>query len=77
VLEARELQGGNRLIGLARWQYGRVHAGMMYDLEVDTSCATPVECAGVIKHKFGLQPATQYLLLIGTPAGYIHRLVGA
>jgi chloramphenicol 3-O phosphotransferase len=52
VLEARELERGDRLIGLARWQYDRVHEGMTYDLEVDTSIATPMECANLIKQKF-------------------------
>jgi chloramphenicol 3-O phosphotransferase len=54
VLEAREQQRGDRLIGLARWQYDRVHMGMSYDLEVDTSRATPMECARLIKEKFRL-----------------------
>lgn len=54
VLEARELQRGDRMIGLARWQYDRVHKGMTYDLEVDTNRATPLECAALIKQKFGL-----------------------
>lgn len=48
VLEARERQRGDRLIGLARWQYDRVHKNMTYDLEVDTSRAT------LIKQRFGL-----------------------
>ena len=54
VLEARERERGDRLIGLARWQYDRVHHGKRYDLEVDTSKATPMECATVIKQRFGL-----------------------
>lgn len=54
VLEAREGQRDDRLIGLARWQYDRVHKGMTYDLEIDTSDATPMECAIRIKHEFGL-----------------------
>jgi chloramphenicol 3-O phosphotransferase len=54
VLEARERQRGDRLIGLARWQYGRVHQGMAYHLEVDTNAATPMECAASIKQKFRL-----------------------
>ena len=54
VLEARERERGDRLIGLARWQYDRVHAGMRYDLEVDTSSATPMDCARLIKERFGL-----------------------
>lgn len=54
VLEAREQARGDRLIGLARWQYGRVHKGMKYDLEIDTSVAAPQECAERIKAAFGL-----------------------
>ena len=54
VLEARERERGDRLIGLARWQYDRVHAGATYDVEVDTSRATPLECADLIRQKLGL-----------------------
>jgi chloramphenicol 3-O phosphotransferase len=54
VLEARERERGDRLIGLARWQYDRVHRNIRYDLEVDTSRATPMECAQRIKERFGL-----------------------
>jgi chloramphenicol 3-O phosphotransferase len=54
ILEARERQRGDRMIGLARWQYDRVHEGMTYDLELDTSSATPIECANLIKQKFDL-----------------------
>lgn len=54
VLEARELQRGDRLIGLARWQYDRVHHNMAYDLELDTSRASPMECANLIRQKFNL-----------------------
>ena len=54
VLEARERQRGDRQIGLARWQYDRVHKGKSYDLEVDTGSATPLECAQLIKQEFGL-----------------------
>jgi chloramphenicol 3-O phosphotransferase len=54
VLEARELERGDRSIGLARWQFSRVHEGMSYDLEVDTSLATPMECAELIRTAFGL-----------------------
>jgi chloramphenicol 3-O phosphotransferase len=54
VLEAREREPGDRMIGLARWQYERVHRDMTYDLEIDTSSATPMECAELIKRKFRL-----------------------
>ena len=54
VLEARERQRGDRLIGLARWQYDRVHRGKKYDLEVDSGSLGPLECATLIKQKFQL-----------------------
>jgi chloramphenicol 3-O phosphotransferase len=54
VLEAREAGRGDRLAGLARWQYDRVHSGMTYDLEVDSYRASPMECAATIRDRFGL-----------------------
>jgi chloramphenicol 3-O phosphotransferase len=54
VLEAREQRRSDRLIGLARWQYNRVHLGKRYDLELDSAKATPLECAERIKQAFGL-----------------------
>ena len=54
VLEARERERGDRMIGLARWQYERVHRDMTYELEIDASSATPMECAELIKQRFGL-----------------------
>lgn len=54
VLEDRERRRGDRGIGLARWQYDRVHKGVTYDLEIDTSQASPLECAEIIKKTFRL-----------------------
>jgi chloramphenicol 3-O phosphotransferase len=54
VLEARERARGDRAIGLARWQFDRVHQGIAYDLEIDTALATPLECARMIRDAFGL-----------------------
>ena len=54
VLEARERERGDRLIGLARWQYDRVHRGKKYDLEIDSGSLGPLECATLIKQKFQL-----------------------
>jgi chloramphenicol 3-O phosphotransferase len=54
ILEARERHRGDRLIGRARWQYDRVHEGITYDLEIDTSSAMPMTCAGLIKERFRL-----------------------
>jgi chloramphenicol 3-O phosphotransferase len=52
ILEDRERQRGDRQIGLARWQFNRVHKGVAYDLKIDTSCQTPAECARRIKERF-------------------------
>ena len=54
VLEARERARGDRELGLARWQYGRVDRDLAYDLEVDTAAAAPAECARLIRDAFGL-----------------------
>ena len=54
VLEARERERGDRLNGLARWQYDRVHRGKKYDLEVNSGSLGPLECATLIKQKFQL-----------------------
>lgn len=54
VLEERERKRGDRDIGLARWLYDRVHQGIRYDLEIDTSFADPAKCAQQIRAAFGL-----------------------
>jgi chloramphenicol 3-O phosphotransferase len=54
VLEAREKARGDRALGLARAQFDVVHCGRRYDLEIDTSTATPEDCARVIVARFGL-----------------------
>jgi chloramphenicol 3-O phosphotransferase len=54
VIEQRERQRGDRDLGLARWQYDKVHGGMAYDLELDSSTATPDELAAKIKAAFEL-----------------------
>ena len=54
VIEARERQRGDRLIGTSRRQYDRLHRGMSYDFEVDTSRATALECARAIQERFRL-----------------------
>ena len=54
VLEARERARGDRQIGLARWQFDRVHRRAVYDLEIDTARASPLECARQIRARFGL-----------------------
>ncbi|PZQ99687.1 MAG: chloramphenicol phosphotransferase [Cereibacter sphaeroides] len=41
VIEARELARGDRMIGLARWQYGRMPEVGSYDLAIDMTQASP------------------------------------
>lgn len=45
LLEQREQARGDRAPGIARDQFDRVHVKKIYDIEVDTSCSTPDECA--------------------------------
>ena len=54
VIEARERARGDRMLGLARWQYGRAHLGTTYDLEIDTTSITAQEAAGLIRRSFTL-----------------------
>jgi len=54
VLEERERARGDRALGLARWQYDRVHRGVDYDLEIDTSRLSPDMAAEAIRQRFGL-----------------------
>jgi chloramphenicol 3-O phosphotransferase len=54
VLEQRERDRGDRVLGLARWQYERAHQGMAYDLEIDTTRLSPSEAAETIRQAFDL-----------------------
>jgi len=54
VLEQRERARGDRQIGLARWQYTRVHRAVVYDLEIDTNATPPRDNARIIRDAFGL-----------------------
>lgn len=54
VLEARERLRGDREIGLARWQFGRLRRGFAYDLEIDTSDTSPMVNAERIRAAFAL-----------------------
>jgi chloramphenicol 3-O phosphotransferase len=49
VAEKRERERGDRGPGGARLFYDRVHAHGIYDLELDTSQHTPLECAQIIQ----------------------------
>ena len=63
-LERRERERGDRMIGLARIQIESVHAHGEYDLVVDTSKNSMLECAGQISE----------FLKSGSPVGAYDRL---
>lgn len=48
VAETRGIQRGDRIRGQARDQAVRVHKGVRYDLEVDTTSTASSQCAGMI-----------------------------
>jgi len=48
VAERRERERGDRIVGTARGQHVLVHTFRTYDVDVDTSVATPQECAEAI-----------------------------
>jgi chloramphenicol 3-O phosphotransferase len=48
TVEQREQARGNRTIGLASFQYHRMHHDSLYDVEVNTSLQTPDACAAHI-----------------------------
>jgi len=54
VLEARERQRTDRMIGLARGQFDLAHKGKTYDFTVDTSTASAMDCAIAIKEALQL-----------------------
>jgi chloramphenicol 3-O phosphotransferase len=53
VAAAREMARGDRVVGMSALQAGPVHAGVTYDLEIDTSDATPDDCARLIADRVG------------------------
>ena len=57
VLAERERARGDRVVGMAADQLPFVHAGVTYDLEVDTSNRSPDACAALIIERLG-QTAT-------------------
>ena len=48
VIEQREIERGDRIVGQARGQFEIVHSNMPYDIEIDSSNATPTELADEI-----------------------------
>jgi len=64
IAEQREQARGNRTQGLVKAHYDLVHSHGIYDLEVDTSTLTAMECAIQIKNR----------LQNGTPPDALQRL---
>ncbi|HEU4948654.1 MAG TPA: hypothetical protein VFT31_16015 [Kribbella sp.] len=48
VAAGREIARGDRIAGMAASQADAVHQGVKYDLEVDTTHAEAIDCAGTI-----------------------------
>jgi chloramphenicol 3-O phosphotransferase len=48
ITEQRERERGNRIVGTVRGQHALVHTFRKYDVDFDTSVATPQECAQAI-----------------------------
>jgi chloramphenicol 3-O phosphotransferase len=56
VAAAREAARGDRVLGMATSQAHRVHQGMVYDLEVDTTRTSPEDCARLIADRVVATP---------------------
>lgn len=54
VIEERERARGDRMIGLGRAQFARVHVAQRYDLELDLSDVTPEAAADRVLRVMGL-----------------------
>jgi chloramphenicol 3-O phosphotransferase len=66
VLEQREQQRLDRTLGQARAQFDLVHAHGVYDLEVDTSAASPEQCAQqIVEHLRSGAPPQAFQVLAG------------
>jgi chloramphenicol 3-O phosphotransferase len=65
-LERRELARGDRRAGNARYQVELVHEHGVYDLEVDTTEATPEACAALIADRLAGGPPTAFRRLRGS-----------
>src|SRR5690242_2130340 len=61
IAERRERARGDRTQGLVKAHYDLVHAHGIYDLEVDTSILTAMECANEIKIRLHNGPAPDAL----------------
>lgn len=61
IVEEREHKRKDRTLGQARLQYDLVHRHGIYDIEVDTSELSPIECAQKIREEIQRQAKPQAL----------------
>ncbi len=55
VAAAREAARGPRVLGMAAAQAALVHQGVTYDIEIDTTRASPRDCAQIIVDRIGVE----------------------
>ena len=53
VAAIRERRRPDRVPGMAATQAGQVHGGVHFDLVVDTTCLSPLDCAHLIAERLG------------------------
>jgi chloramphenicol 3-O phosphotransferase len=58
-LQKRERERGDRQLGLAESQFATVHHLVPYDVEVDTSIASPAECGRLIMGRLAVKTKEQ------------------
>jgi len=63
VVVRRERERGDRTLGEARLQYPLVHRHGAYDVEVDTSLMSAVECAAAIRRHIETRPPEAFRAL--------------
>jgi chloramphenicol 3-O phosphotransferase len=56
VLERRERERGDRILGEARGQHGVIHTGIAYDVEVNTAASDADEGARIIERALATAP---------------------
>lgn len=52
-LERREIERGDRALHTARWQHSRVHVGVRYDIELDSTSTAPDVLAAQLDSQIG------------------------
>ena len=67
VLVEREQARGNRRPGLAAGQANRIHEGITYNLAIDTSSTTALECAKLIVQTLALDAAPPEMRTLDAP----------